>query len=117
LLKDDLAEVATDLIREFGSDGTLVKNDHTIDPISGIETGTPTTVSVKYFIEPFGAKDLIEGRIIAGDSKLYLDSSVKPESNWHFVDDVGIKWNIVNDEIEVPWVQGGDIAYFLHIRR
>jgi beta-galactosidase GanA len=110
-----LKSVAIDLIKEFGSVGYFITSQ-TIDPISGVVSGTDTTVSVTYYREYYSTKDLIENRILAGDAKLTFVSDNTPMQDWKFVDDVGDQWTIVIPPKPTE-AQGLKIVYEAQIRK
>jgi hypothetical protein len=108
LLKDDLAEVAKDLIDTFGGKGFfLAKGDTAYDPFMGTQTGDRELIPVKYVIKHYTAKELVEGKILSGDAviKVYIE----PKEDWLFRDAYDDEWTIVNGGIVPNELQSGVI--------
>jgi len=114
LLKDDLKEVAVEIIEEFGSIGTLKVLFTGPDPITG-EGGEYANERLRYFREFYDSRELVENLILNGDAKLYITRDSKPETSCVFVDDSDVEWGIVS--VTTVAAQGGDIIYLIQIRK
>lgn len=115
MLSTDLNNVGIELIKEFGSVGKFIKNDVTIDSITQETIGTPTEISVEYYVEYYKAKEFVENRIIAGDAKLLFTLNEEPKTDWSFKDVHLHVWNIL--AIAPTEAQGLKIVYEAHIRK
>lgn len=115
MLSVDLNNVAIELIKEFGSVGSFIKNDQSIDPITQEPTGESSTLSVEYYIEYYKAKEFVENRIVAGDAKLLFTLEEEPKTDWSFKDVHLQVWNILS--ISPIEAQDLKIVYEAHIRK
>lgn len=112
----DMAEVAADLLAEFGAAVTLRRvSGGTFSAVTGTASGESSSdITSTGVIKPFRA-DLIDGtRIQQGDKVLILDDSQVPA----LTDKVLIgtaAWNILDIDTVSP--AGTPLVYFVHIRQ
>ena len=106
---------AAKIIKNFSAKGFLLKNDDVTDPVTGIESGTKTEITVDYFREYYENYQLIDDRIIGGDAYLLISTDVIPLMDWQFRDADGVKWNIM--AITPTEANGVKIIYSVHIRK
>lgn len=113
---DDMAQVAIDLLTEFGATITLPRTTGaSIDPITGVETsGTDATVTTTGILKRY-PDSMIDGtRIQTGDRILILTSEQTPTT-----DDTptigGENWTVVNIETVSP--AGTNLVFFVQVRK
>ena len=112
----DLKDVVHDVLKDFGTDGYIIKTDTgVVDRFSGEVTTAPDEEPVRYVTESIPAGALIEGKIENGDCMITLSCDVKVTKNDRFKDIHGALWNIItNPETELS---GIGLIYILQVRK
>lgn len=110
----DMAEVAAELLTEFGQAVTLKRSTGTVDPVTGADTRSTSDVTTVGVVMNY-PQAIIDGtRIQSGDRRLMIDASEEPK----LTDTVLIgsePWSI--QEIEVSSPAGTAIRYAVRIRK
>lgn len=114
MLSRDLKNVATKLIKKFGSIGSLITKGES-NPITGEDAAPISLEEVEYFIEYYETSQLIENRIIAGDAKVIFVRVDEPHTDMIFQDVNLSKWAILS--IKPIEAQDLKIVYECHIRK
>lgn len=114
---DDMAKVASQLLKEFGQPVTITRpaEDQNVDPVTGAVTGgEPTVYTVNGFIRPY-PDHLVDGtRITTGDRLLMLEPAVEPNQA-DTITVQGQEWPIQNIKTINP--AGTPVLFFVQVRR
>ncbi len=114
--------VASGLIAQFGSTGSIVIPDSEPDPITGIG-GADSKFPVLYFREYSTGRELtgsrineeLADRVDNSDATVYVVFDQRIYADWGFEDDMQVLWNIIS--VETIETQGSDVMYEVHIRK
>lgn len=79
---EEMAELAVELIAEFGAGVPFLNENNTVDFITGASTSSPEMVTLQgVLIE--NDKSLVTGsRVEAGNKLILIDGKVQPEMSW-----------------------------------
>ena len=110
-----MASTASRLIGTYGRDVMLVRDNDSIDPVTGVTTSGGTTRYKLKGIFKLYPDSLIDGaRITASDRAIILDNKIEPLLT-DKVDISGQEWNIESIKTSEP--ANEKLVYFLQIRR
>lgn len=113
---DDMADVATELLTEFGKSVTFEQVTTVFNPITGTDTTRTVTEHSTVGVEIPIRQALIDGsRVQVGDRFLIVDDSYAPMMADLVSDDAGAQWAIVAIEPINP--AGTPIAYRVQVRK
>ena len=113
---DEMAEVAVELLTEFGAGVIITRTSGgSINPVTGVEVaGSVQTFTPKGILKSY-PDNLIDGtRITASDRMLIIDASVKPEIT-DTITVQGEEWPL--QEITASNPAGTPLVYFLRVKR
>lgn len=110
---DDMSQVATELLTEFGTSIFVTRDNSTADPVTGVKSGGSVSFTLVGLVNPY--KDqLIDGStILASDRLLVSDSKVAPLIN-DVVRWLGSNYIVVNVTTTAP--AGAPVVYFSQLR-
>lgn len=112
----DMADVALELLDEFGAAVTLQRTTGaSVDPVTGeITSGTDASVVTTGLIKPYPDRMIDGTRILQGDRELVLSDEQTPVASDKIVVG-GENWSIVNIKTISP--AGIPVCYFCQVRK
>lgn len=108
-----MAQVATELLTEFGMPISAIRTTRVIDPVSGVTSTDSKSISMVGLVKPYEDKLINETSILSADRLMITDYKVEPQIN-DVVIIYGRSYTLINVTASNP--AGVPIVYFSQLR-